>query len=277
MREAAAMIHVDDGLFDADDCSFLEQRERCGGVTNICSFIEAKQCQIESIDAYLPPHDVSAVYQLLNAARDGFENVPLVAGLLRQIDSVSAQGLRFAAEQYESPFATDDDDRAVATLLTIASMLDKSGVKVVSPPPPPPSQELPPKGVISMFDPNARATNIPPPSEPIKPEFIRSGVIDMAASPTPEELAQPHQRVTLKNFSPHQTHMIADRHLKYIEFKPGQQREIDMPVTGLQNLMRLARTDRGFYESGPNIGKPFPPHPLRVVGMQPKQVDARRV
>jgi hypothetical protein len=35
--------------------------------------------------------------------------------------------------------------------------------------------------------------------EPLKPERIPQHVVDMASVPSPERLAKPHQRVTLKN------------------------------------------------------------------------------
>jgi hypothetical protein len=84
--------------------------------------------------------------------------------------------------------------------------------------------------------------------------------------------------VTLKNTDTEQTHWIIDRRYNGVELKPGQSREIDMICDELQNLINLSRIDRGFYESGPNKGKPFPPHPVRVIGLGVKEgVDSRTV
>jgi hypothetical protein len=119
-----------------------------------------------------------------------------------------------------------------------------------------------------------RAANVPPfehTNEPLQPERISQAVIGMTRAATPEHLAKPHQRVTLKNTHECQTHFIQDRNHNHVELRPGQSKEVDMVCDELQNLIRLARTDRGFYESGPNIGKPFPPHPVKVIGLGPKQ------
>jgi hypothetical protein len=39
----------------------------------------------------------------------------------------------------------------------------------------------------------------------------------------------------------------------------------------LATLIHLSRTDRGFYPSGPLRGRPFPPHPVKVLGLPPPQ------
>jgi len=119
------------------------------------------------------------------------------------------------------------------------------------------------------------AANAPPYTEPyegpVKLGLIPQHVKDLTQLATHERLAKPHQRVTLKNTHECQTHFICDRNLRYVELRPGQSAEVDMVVDELKNLLHLARTDRGFYESGPNKGKPFPPHPVRVIGLQAKQ------
>jgi hypothetical protein len=50
---------------------------------------------------------------------------------------------------------------------------------------------------------------------------------------------------------------------------PLEKREVCMVVDELATLIELSRTDRGFYTYGPNRGKPFPPHPLKVLGLPP--------
>jgi hypothetical protein len=67
--------------------------------------------------------------------------------------------------------------------------------------------------------------------------------------------------------SPRADPLIFDRFGVATELRPGQQREIAMVVSELQNLMHQARTDRGHYTSGPRCGQPFPPHPVRVLGI----------
>jgi len=118
-----------------------------------------------------------------------------------------------------------------------------------------------------------RAANTPPiefaHTQP-HPEHAQS-VRDLATLPTAEHLSKSHQRVTLKNTDPAQTHFVRDRGLNYVQLLPGQSKELDMVSSELSGLLHLARTDRGFYESGPRKGLPFPPHPVRVVGIGPAQ------
>jgi hypothetical protein len=56
------------------------------------------------------------------------------------------------------------------------------------------------------------------------------------------------------------------------EFLPGQSKEIDMTTEAIQVHAHRLRTDRGFYQSGPNVGKPFPAHPVKIVGLGPKEI-----
>jgi hypothetical protein len=137
------------------------------------------------------------------------------------------------------------------------------------PPAPSPSQKPQPGD-----HPMTSAANVAPPmsqaeadATPMKPQLFQQAVMQ-AAAPTAERLSKPHQRVTLKNTSESQVHFLCDRHLRHIEFKPGQSREITMLTDELANLMRLQRSDRGFYPIGsPNAGKPFPPHPVKIIGV----------
>jgi hypothetical protein len=88
---------------------------------------------------------------------------------------------------------------------------------------------------------------------------------------TQERLAKPHQHVVLFNSSEVQAHYIKDRWKQHQLFAPGEKREICMVVDELAILIHLSRTDRGFYPSGPLRGRPFPPHPVKVLGLPPPQ------
>jgi hypothetical protein len=86
---------------------------------------------------------------------------------------------------------------------------------------------------------------------------------------TQERLAKPSQHVVLFNSSEVQTHGVKDRWEVMQMFAPGEKREICMVCDELNTLIELARTDRGFYTYGPKRGQPFPPHPLKVLGLPP--------
>jgi hypothetical protein len=88
---------------------------------------------------------------------------------------------------------------------------------------------------------------------------------------TQERLSKPHQLVMLFNSSEVQSHGVQDRYLQLQMLAPGEKREVAMLVDELATLIHLSRTDRGFYTSGVNRGKPFPPHPLKVLGLPPVQ------
>jgi hypothetical protein len=92
-------------------------------------------------------------------------------------------------------------------------------------------------------------------------------IVDQQRQMTAEELARPWQNVVLKNTSAEQTFFISDRTGTAVELRPGQQREVAMVVTELQNLLHQARGDRGYFESGPRKGQAFPAHPVRVLGI----------
>jgi hypothetical protein len=106
---------------------------------------------------------------------------------------------------------------------------------------------------------------------PIPQPRAMSRIMDMAMAATPERLSKPHQIVTLKNTDPHQTHWFTDRFHRGHELKPGQSKELDMLVEEIQHHARLLRTDRGYYESGPRQGLAFPAHPVKIVGLEPRQ------
>jgi len=163
---------------------------------------------------------------------------------------------------------------AVAQSLPPTSPPRPRSATKTAPPQPPPNKEI-----ITM----TQAANVAPrpimsaeeaSSIPLKQEFISQHAVMQPAMATPERLAKAHQRVTLKNTSECQTHFIIDRRLQHIELKPGQSCEIDMLADELRNLVHLARTDRGFYQSGPRRGQAYPPHPVRVIGSHTQSVPA---
>jgi hypothetical protein len=85
-------------------------------------------------------------------------------------------------------------------------------------------------------------------------------------NPSTQRLSEPHQIVTLKNTG-NQTHILMDRGNVPHALNPGDTQQLDMPVSDIERLRFLARTDRGVYDTGPldRIGKPFPPHPVVVL------------
>src|SRR5215467_6699476 len=84
-------------------------------------------------------------------------------------------------------------------------------------------------------------------------------------TPSRERLDKPSSFVSFTNTS-QQTHILIDRHLRGVEFRPGQTREIEMLNDEINALIALGRKGRGFYESGYNAGKELPPHPLQLAG-----------
>jgi hypothetical protein len=88
---------------------------------------------------------------------------------------------------------------------------------------------------------------------------------------TQERLAKPSQIVLLHNSDPQQTHGVKDRYEQIVWLAPGEKKELTMLVDEIATLVHLSRTDRGFYPSGPNRGKPFPPHPVKILGLPPVQ------
>jgi hypothetical protein len=88
---------------------------------------------------------------------------------------------------------------------------------------------------------------------------------------TAERLAKPHQLVLLHNTHECQAHGVKDRYEQIVWLAPGEKKELDMLVEEISTLVHLSRTDRGFYPSGPLRGKPFPPHPVKILGLPPVQ------
>jgi hypothetical protein len=84
---------------------------------------------------------------------------------------------------------------------------------------------------------------------------------------SPERLAKAHQLVTLHNTDPAQTFIFQDRYWRHVAIEPDRKVEIDMLVDEIANLVYQGRTDRGFYDSGPKRGQPFPAHPVKVIGI----------
>jgi hypothetical protein len=119
-----------------------------------------------------------------------------------------------------------------------------------------PAGNVPP--LITDFDQRPAAAN------------VVQHIIDSQQIPSATRLAAAHQRVTLRNTDERQTHFIQDRSLKHIELRPGESKELDMLTSELANLINLSRNDRGYYESGPKKGAPFPLHPVRVIGLGAK-------
>jgi hypothetical protein len=81
-------------------------------------------------------------------------------------------------------------------------------------------------------------------------------------------LEKSHQLVVMKNFDEKQTHYVFDRHYRQIELKAGQQKEIDIIADEIPGWLQRARTrpqDQGFYETGVNMGKALPSHPVRII------------
>jgi hypothetical protein len=118
---------------------------------------------------------------------------------------------------------------------------------------------------------SAPAANVPPlttdfEQRPASAAHIQH-VVDTQRAPSAERLAKAHQLVTLRNTDQRQTHYIQNRHLQHVELLPGEAKEIDMISDELANLINLSRVDRGYYESGPRKGAPFPSHPVRVIGL----------
>jgi hypothetical protein len=114
------------------------------------------------------------------------------------------------------------------------------------------------------------AANALPYAPPLEMPPIANRPLYPAVTPpvaTQERLAKPHQRVTLHNTGEVQTQIIQDRFWQTHTLLPGAKAEIDMVVDEIATLVDLARTDRGFYMFGPKKGQPFPPHPVKVIGI----------
>jgi hypothetical protein len=159
------------------------------------------------------------------------------------------------------------DDVTAGALHKYAAAFDADAMKIMYP------DSNPPLGEPPMAE-QPRAANVPPVTTyfdeqaPAPPAMVQR-VVDQLQTATPERMAKAHQRVTLHNTA-QQVFYIQDRSLRHIEFRPGERKEIDMIADELQYLIYQSRTDRGFYESGPKKGEPFPPHPVKVINLGAK-------
>lgn len=81
---------------------------------------------------------------------------------------------------------------------------------------------------------------------------------------TRDRLDQPSQRVTIRNTSRAQKHIVIDRHMVGHELQPGQQIEdVEMLVSEIEYFLRErspARRDA--------LGRPKPIHPIEIVGLK---------
>jgi hypothetical protein len=91
--------------------------------------------------------------------------------------------------------------------------------------------------------------------------------------PSQEHLAKPSQFVTFQNTDPAQTHIIINRYKQGVALQPEEKKVIEMVVDEIETFRYLARTDRGFYSAGQNAGKPFPPHPVKILDVGPLRRD----
>jgi len=116
------------------------------------------------------------------------------------------------------------------------------------------------------------AVNVGPYTIPTEAPIIHRPV-PVITAPIADQarLARAHQLVTVMNTDERQDHYLKDRYLAHILIRPGQRVEIDMLVDEIAALHNLARTDRGHYLAGPKAGQPFPPHPLKIIGIPPVQ------
>jgi hypothetical protein len=88
----------------------------------------------------------------------------------------------------------------------------------------------------------------------------RAKPIQMTASQ--ERLDKPHQRVSIRNTHPLQTHIVIDRVMQGHEILPGQiKHDIDMLADDIDYFLRMRqpRTD--------NLGRQLPLHPIVIEGI----------
>jgi hypothetical protein len=88
-----------------------------------------------------------------------------------------------------------------------------------------------------------------------------------------EQLAKPSQFVTFQNTDPAQTHIVINRYRQGVALQPGEKKQVEMVADEIATFRHLARTDRGFYSAGQNAGKPFPPHPVKILDVGPIRSD----
>jgi hypothetical protein len=89
-----------------------------------------------------------------------------------------------------------------------------------------------------------------------------------------ERLAKSWQNCVMVNTLPETTIIKFDRWKRPVHFKPGQPTEICMVLDELESHLALCKPGRGFYPNGsPFAGRPFPPHPLRVISVEPLNAE----
>jgi hypothetical protein len=126
------------------------------------------------------------------------------------------------------------------------------------------------EGPVDLAAPsNPEAVIKPELTQPVRPHPIPQ----MMIMPTPGRLNAKHQIVLVCNTDPAQTHVIVDRHYNGVEIAPGQKVEIDMLVEDIASFQKLARPDRGVYMSGHLVGRPLPPHPVRILNIPDQPVQ----
>ena len=94
----------------------------------------------------------------------------------------------------------------------------------------------------------------------------------MRPEPTKDRLDAHHSRVTVKNTSPAQNHIVIDRFNVGHELRPGEAREMDMVNTEIENFLEQRRPGRFYPEIDPLSpqGRPKPLHPIEIVGYSVK-------
>jgi hypothetical protein len=219
--------------------------------TDAIDFVEALRATIPA----LHPITHREVNELLGEARHASHNGNITT-VVRLMDAVRT---KVACElHWEAELAEHLGDHFTADALRQhADDFDPTARTVL----------YPPQGE----EPMSPAANVPPiltrDEQAPAPAATIQHIVDLQSKASPEHLAKPWQNVTLRNSDPAQAHYVRDRAFQYVKFEPGEQREIAMVVDELQELVRLARTDRGHYESGPRRGLPFPAHPIKIVGL----------
>jgi hypothetical protein len=90
----------------------------------------------------------------------------------------------------------------------------------------------------------------------------------MRPEPTWEQLHAPCSRVTVRNTSDVQTHIVVDKYNVGHELRPGQKVEMELLNEDIARFQELRLPDRYFPASDP--AKPAqlkPPHPIKIEGV----------
>jgi hypothetical protein len=83
-------------------------------------------------------------------------------------------------------------------------------------------------------------------------------------TPHRDRLDAEHQRVTIRNNSRDQVHVVIDRHMVGHEFKPGETKhDIDMLTSEIAHFLRERDPSRR-----DAFGLPKPLHPIEIVGVK---------